>query len=142
METPFAKAANRAGDFIFEPITEALPLAPRPCRYWRTRGAMTEAEPARAKPKPSRMDLRPNSITSAGMSAYFVFTMNSETYLVSPGALGKGALSAAARGAAGRGAAASPSLPTASAAIAKELLMKSRRIMAVLPGTNCVALEL
>src|SRR5690242_21952103 len=107
METPFAKAAKRAGDFRIEPMTEALPFTPRPCRYWRINGAMTEAEPASARPKPSRMDLRPNSITSAGMSAYFVFTMNSETYLVSPGALGKGALSAAARGAAGRGAAAS-----------------------------------
>src|ERR1700680_5105407 len=127
METPFAKAANRAGAFSPDPITLDLPLPPSPCRYCRTRGAITDAEPASAKPKPSRMDFLPNSKTSAGISPYFVFTMNSETYLVSPGALGKGALSA------GRGDAARRSFPAASAGATNELLTNSLRIIAVLP---------
>src|SRR6266581_114349 len=138
METPFAKAANRAGAFMPDPIMAALPLTPSPCRYWWTRGAITDAEPANASPKPSRMDLRPNSRTPAGISPYFVLTMNSETYFVSPGAWGKGVLSA------GRGDAANPSLlalPAANAAMASELLTKSRRIIAVLLPV-CVRLEL
>src|ERR1700719_2267526 len=94
METPFAKAATRAGAFMPEPIIAALPFTPSPCRYCRTRGAITDAEPASARPKPSRMDFRPNSKTSLGISPYFVFTINSETYFVRPGALGRGAVSA------------------------------------------------
>src|ERR1700722_2520727 len=125
METPFAKAANRAGPFMPEPIIAALPLTPSPCRYCRTRGAITDAEPASARPKPSRMDFRPNSKTSLGISPYFVFTINSETYFVRPGALGKAALSGA------RGDAASRSFPAANAAAASELLTNSRRIILV-----------
>src|ERR1700756_4786012 len=128
METPFAKAANRAGAFIPDPITVALPVTPSPRRYCRTRGAIPDAEPASAKPKPSRMDFLPNSKTSGGISPYFVFTTNSETYLVSPGALGNGVVSA------DRGEAASRSLPAASAATTNELLTKSLRIIAAPPA--------
>src|SRR5436309_14803268 len=56
--------------------------------YWRISGPIGETEPARARPKPSRMDFRPNASTSSGMSWYFVLTMKSQTYFVSPGTFG------------------------------------------------------
>src|ERR1700730_14572538 len=82
---------------------------------------MTEPDPARASPKPSRMDFLPSSSTSAGMSSYFVLTMNSATYLVSPGAFGNSA--------AGRGEACTRPRPNANADIASEFLNKSRRFI-------------
>src|SRR5713101_6551343 len=82
---------------------------------------MTDAEPASAKPKPSKMDFLPKLSTSAGMSAYFVLTMNSATYLVSPGALGNSA--------AGPGEAYTRPLPSANADIAREFLNRSRRFI-------------
>src|SRR5579862_4314905 len=60
---------------------------------------MTEAEPARARPRPSRMDFLPSAMTSAGMSAYFVPTTNSLTCLVRSGALGNSLRSAGNAGA-------------------------------------------
>jgi hypothetical protein len=47
-------------------------------------GPVTETDPASASPKPSRIVFFPSSITFAGISSYFVFTMNSVTYFVSP----------------------------------------------------------
>src|SRR5262249_61359083 len=56
--------------------------------YCRISGPIGETEPARARPKPSRMDFFPNAKTPSGMSRYFVFAMNSETYFVRPGTFG------------------------------------------------------
>src|SRR5215467_9913597 len=61
---------------------------PNDCTYFCTSGPIADTEPASARPKPSRIDFLPSSITSAGMSSYFVPTMNSATDLVSPGDLG------------------------------------------------------
>src|SRR6202030_4227680 len=94
---------------------------PSDCTYWRTSGPMTERDPASANPKPSRMDFLPSSSTSAGISSYFVLTMNSATYLVSPGAFGNSA--------AGAGDAYRRPGPSARADIAKEFLNKSRRFI-------------
>src|SRR5882762_4048104 len=122
METPLANAAKRVWAFIPVPIMLAF-TSPNPsdCTYWRTSGPITEPEPASAKPKPSKMDFLPKSRTSAGMSSYFVLTMNSATYLVSPGALGNSA--------AGPGEAYACPRPNANADSAKEFLNKSRRFI-------------
>src|SRR5712691_9992765 len=122
METPLAKAAKRAGAFIAVPITVALaPENPRLCTYCRTIGPMTDADPASDSPNPSRIDFLPSANTSSGISAYFELTMNSHTYLVSPGAFGNSP--------AGLGEAATSPPPTANADNAREFLKKSRRIM-------------
>src|SRR4029077_5591444 len=89
--------------------------------YFRAIGPITDADPASAKPKPSRIDFLPSSITSAGISSYFVWTMNSATDLVSPGAFGNSA--------AGAGAASARRLVSARAEAASEVLNKSRRFM-------------
>src|SRR5258705_9437936 len=94
---------------------------PSDCTYWRTSGAIVEPEPASANPKPSRMDFLPRSITSAGISSYLVLTMNSATYLVSPGAFGNSA--------AGTGDAYRRPRPSANAETAREFLNKSRRFI-------------
>src|SRR5260370_459878 len=89
MEMPLARAAKRGWTFIFVPITLELPLqAPSDSMYCRMRGPAVEADPASARPNPSRIVFLPRAITLSGMSSYLVFTINSETYLVSPGALG------------------------------------------------------
>src|SRR5258707_6055591 len=67
------------------------------------------------------MDFLPRSITSAGISSYFVLTMNSATYLVSPGAFGNSV--------AGTGDAYRRPRPSANAETAREFLNKSRRFM-------------
>src|SRR6266446_5919166 len=82
---------------------------------------MLEPEPASARPNPSRMDFLPKSSTSAGMSSYFVLTMNSATYLVSPGAFGNSA--------GGPGEAYARPRPNAIADSTKEFLNKSRRFI-------------
>src|SRR5712691_8366315 len=84
---------------------------------------MTDAEPASARPKPSKMDFLPKSSTSAGMSSYFVLTINSATYLVRPGAFGNSA--------AGPGDAYTRPRLNVNADIAREFLNKSRRFIKV-----------
>src|SRR5712692_6396423 len=122
METPLANAAKRVWAFIPVPITLAFTSpSPSDCTYSRTSGPMTEAEPASAKPKPSKMDFLPKSSTSAGMSAYFVLTMNSATYLVSPGAFGNST--------AGPGEAYTRPRPNANADMTREFLNRSRRFI-------------
>ena len=107
----------------------------------RTSGPISEAEPASAKPKPSSMRLLAKIEHVGGMSSYFVFTINSETYLVRPGALGNSPVVAgtgltgnsgvalAARAAL----AAIPAVPRADAAATREFRQKSRRIMRGVP---------
>ena len=88
MDTPLARAAKRGCTFIFVPMMlELPPHGPSDSMYCRMRGPAVEADPASAKPNPSRIVFLPSAITLSGMSSYFVFTINSETYLVSPGAL-------------------------------------------------------
>src|SRR5215469_13956274 len=98
MNTPFAKAAKRAGAFMPLPMTVDLPGDElNVSRYWRTSGPISETDPAKDKPNPSSMDLRPSSKTFRGMSSYFVLTMKSATYLVRPGALGNSELACCAK---------------------------------------------
>src|SRR5580700_3874990 len=109
MDTPFTKAARRGWAFIPVPITLArISPVPNDSAYFRAIGPITEADPASAKPKPSRIDFLPSSITSAGMSSYFELTINS---------------------AADAGEAATRRLVSASAEAASEVLNKSRRFM-------------
>src|ERR1700688_4938085 len=122
METPFTKAARRGWAFIPVPITLArISTNPKDSAYFRAIAPITEADPASAKPKPSKIDFLPSSITSAGMSSYFKLTMNSATDLVSPGAFGNSA--------AGTEEASMRRLVSASADTAREFLNKSRRFM-------------
>src|ERR1700686_4753115 len=96
MDTPFTKAARRGWAFIPVPITLArISPDPKDSTYFRAIGPITDADPASANPNPSRIDFLPRSMTSGGMSAYFVLTMNSATDLVSPGALGNSAAAGA-----------------------------------------------
>src|ERR1700722_6007674 len=100
METPFTNAAKRGWAFMPVPITLArISLAPNDSAYFRAIGPITEADPASARPNPSRIDFLPRSMTSAGISSYLVLTINSATDLVSPGAFGNSA--GAGAGAAG-----------------------------------------
>src|SRR4051794_38458318 len=94
---------------------------PNDFTYWRTIGPMLEADPASARPKPSRMDFLPSSMTFGGMSEYFVPTMNSATDFVSPGAFGNSA--------AGAGSAETLPAPAAKAENDSEVLNSSRRFM-------------
>src|SRR5579862_7783339 len=124
MDTPFANAAKRGWAFIAVPITLArISPDPNDSTYFRAIGPITDADPASANPKPSRIDFFPSSITSGGMSSYFVLMMNSATDLVSPGAFGN---SVAAAGA-GEASARCPARARADAA--SEVLNKSRRFM-------------
>src|ERR1041385_4081972 len=85
---PFAIAAKRAGTFKAVPMTLDFDSDElNEPTYFRTNGPISETEPARARPRPSRMDFRPSSKTSGGISSYFVLTMKSATYFVSPGAV-------------------------------------------------------
>src|ERR1700676_452 len=122
MEIPLASAAKRGWTFILVPITvEFPPQGPSDSIYFGMTGPAVEAEPASARPNPSRIVFLPRAITLSGMSSYFVFTINSETYLVRPGAFGNSS--------AGFGKASARSLPSARPASASEVLQKSRRIM-------------
>src|SRR5437868_5957301 len=58
--------------------------------YLRLIGPDSAREPARAKPKPSRIDFFPSATTPDGMSSYFVFRTNCATYFVRPVVSGKG----------------------------------------------------
>src|SRR5258708_2053702 len=123
METPFTNAAKRGWLFIPVPMTLAFDsVEPKDCAYWRAIGPMTDADPASANPKPSKIDFFPSSMTSAGIASYFVLTMNSATDLVRPGAFGNSA-------AAGAGDASTRPPVNASADTASELLNKSRRFI-------------
>src|SRR5258708_7341113 len=122
MDTPFTKAAKRGSAFIPVPITLAR-ISPNPkvSASFRAIRPITDADPGSAKPKPSRIDFLPSSITSGGISSYFVLTMNSATDLVRPGAFGNSA--------GGAGEASTRRLVSASAEAAREVLNKSRRFM-------------
>src|ERR1700732_205075 len=122
MEIPLASAAKRGWTFIFVPMMlELPPHGPSDSMYWRMRGPAVEADPARARPNPSKIVFLPRTITFSGMSSYFVLTINSETYLVSPGALGNSS-AGLAKASAGPPRSANP-------ARARDVLQKSRRII-------------
>src|SRR5579863_2122630 len=106
------------------------PQGPSDWMYCRMRGPAVEADPARARPKPSRIVFLPSSTTCAGTSSYLVWTMNSETYLVRPGALANSSagVAAAARALAALAAFAAPAGLSARPARASVDLQKSRRI--------------
>src|ERR1700675_1008088 len=89
MEIPFSSAAKRADVFIAVPITVALPLPPHCSIYFREIGPLSACEPAKASPKPSRMDFLPSSMTKAGILSYLVCRTNCPTYWVNPGVFGK-----------------------------------------------------
>src|ERR1700730_16439054 len=89
MEMPFSSAAKRHEVFIDVTITVALPLPPHCSMYLREIGPLSAREPAKARPKPSRMDFLPSSMTSAGIFSYLVCRTNCPTYRVSPGVFGK-----------------------------------------------------
>src|SRR3981081_2743633 len=102
MGTPFTKAAKRGEVFFEEPIMVAFPpQIPRCSTYSRHIAPVCARDPASASPKPARMDFLPSSMTSCGISSYFVEAINFPTYSVRPGALGKSVedTAAAARGA-------------------------------------------
>src|SRR5712671_7470725 len=95
MDTPFTKAAKRGEVFFEEPIMVAFPPeTPRCSTYSLQIGPVCARDPASANPKPSRMDFLPSSMTSSGISAYFVEATNLATYSVRPAALGKSLLGA------------------------------------------------
>src|ERR1700722_17521283 len=122
MEMPLASAAKRGCTFIFVPITEELPpQGPSDSMYCRIRGPAVEADSASASPNPSKIVFLPRAITFSGMSSYFVLTMNSETYLVSPGDLGNSSAEFA------KASARSP--VNDSPASASDVLQKSRQII-------------
>src|SRR6266436_6334992 len=93
MDTPFTKAANRGEVFFEEPTMVAFPsqIPSRPT-YSRQIAPVCARDPASANPKPSRIDFLPSSMTSSGISSYFVEATNLPTYSVKPGALGKSLL--------------------------------------------------
>src|SRR4029077_11580229 len=98
-----------------------ISLNPNDSAYFLAIGPITDADPASDKPNPSRIDFLPSSITSGGISSYFVLTINSATDLVRPGAFGNSA--------GGAGEASTRLLVRASAEAAREVLNKSRRFM-------------
>ena len=65
------------------------PETPRCTTYSLQIGPVCARDPASARPKPSRMDFLPSSMTSPGISSYFVEATNLLTYSVKPRALGK-----------------------------------------------------
>src|SRR5260370_5530348 len=90
MDTPFTKAAKRGEVFFEEPMMEDFPPQIPSCsRYARQIVPVCDRDPASAKPNPSRIDFLPSSMTSPGISSYFVEATNLPTYSVRPGALGK-----------------------------------------------------
>src|SRR5579872_709620 len=104
-------------------MLEPPPHGPSDSIYLRITGPAVDAEPASARPNPSRMVFLPRAITFSGMSSYLVLTINSETYFVRPGALASS--SAGAERAASRRSLALSAKP----ARAREVLQKSRRII-------------
>src|SRR6266513_4276181 len=122
MEMPLASAANRGWTLIFVPMMLAITLEhPSVSMYCRMRGPMTEADPASDRPNPSKIVFFPSVRTFSGMSSYFAFTINSETYLVRPGAFGNSS--------AGLADASNRSVRSANPASASDVLQKSRRII-------------
>src|SRR6266850_1501286 len=122
MEMPLASAAKRGWTFIFVPMMLAIPLEhPSVSIYCRMRGPITEADPASDNPNPSSIVFFPSATTFSGMSSYFAFTINSETYLVRPGVFGNSS--------AGLAETSNRSLRTANPASASDVLQKSRRII-------------
>src|SRR6266853_223940 len=90
MDTPFTNAAKCGEVFFDEPMMEDFPLQIPSCsRYSRQIVRVCARDPANARPRPSRMDFLPSSMTSSGISSYFVEATNLPTYSVKPGALGK-----------------------------------------------------
>src|SRR5437879_11883619 len=90
MDTPFTNAAKRGEVFMEEPMIEDFPSQIPSCpRYSRQMDPVCARDPASARPKPSRMDFLPSSMTSPGISSYFVEATNLLTYYVKPRALGK-----------------------------------------------------
>src|SRR5438309_3547192 len=90
MDTPFTNAAKRGEVFFEEPMMEDFPSQTRSCsRYSRQIVPVCARDPASARPKPSRIDFLPSSMTSSGISSYFAEATNLPTYSVNPGALGK-----------------------------------------------------
>src|SRR5437879_793559 len=90
MDTPFTKAAKRGEVFFEEPMMEDFPSQTPSCSmYSRQIVPVCERDPASARPKPSRMDFLPSSMTPSGISSYFVEATNLPTYSVKRGALGK-----------------------------------------------------
>src|SRR2546430_12836473 len=89
MDTPFTNAAKRGEVFMEEPMIEDFPSQiPRCPRYSRQMDPVCARDPASARPKPSRMDFLPSSMTPSGISSYLVEATNWPTYSVKPGALG------------------------------------------------------
>src|ERR1700686_1021861 len=107
MEMPFSSAAKRGDVFMAVPITVALPLPPHCSIYFREIGPLSAREPAKASPKPSRMDFFPKSMTSVGIFSYLVCRTNCPTYCVNPGVFGKSMAGAAIAASAPSAAAAS-----------------------------------
>src|ERR1700738_652443 len=89
MEIPFSSAAKRGDVLIAVPITVALALPPHCSIYFREIGPLSAREPAKASPKPSRMDFLPSSMTSTGIFSYLVCRTNCPTYSVNPGVFGE-----------------------------------------------------
>src|SRR6266404_8973370 len=90
MDTPFTNAAKRGEVFFEEPMMVAFaPQIPRCATYSRQIAPIWAREPANASPNPSRMDFLPSSMTSCGISSYFVDAINFPTYSVRPGAFAK-----------------------------------------------------
>src|SRR5437588_152511 len=90
MDTPFTNAAKRGEAFLEEPMRVAFPSQiPRCSRYCPQIVPVCARDPASAKPNPSRIDFLPSSMTSSGISSYFVEARNLPTYSVKPGTLGK-----------------------------------------------------
>src|SRR5713226_9574836 len=93
MDTPFTNAAKRGEVFFEEPMMDDFPSQIPSCsRYSRQIVPVCARDPASARPRPSRMDFLPSSMTSSGISSYFVEATNLPTYSVKPGALGKSLL--------------------------------------------------
>src|SRR5260370_24782466 len=92
MEMPFSSAAKRGEVFCAEPMMVAFPLHTPICStYLREIEPLSAREPARANPRPSRIDFLPSSITCSGISSYVVVVTNLPTYSVRPGVWGKAA---------------------------------------------------
>src|SRR5258708_32272948 len=92
---PFSSAAKRGEVFCAEPMMVAFPLHTPICStYLREIEPLSPREPARANPRPSRIDFLPRSITCSGISSYDVVLTNLTTYAVRPGGVGEAAASA------------------------------------------------
>src|SRR6266481_7710025 len=89
---PFSSAAKRGEVFCAEPMMVAFLLHTPICStYLREMEPLSAREPARANPRPSRIDFLPSSITCSGISSYVVVVTNRPTYSVRPFVLGKSA---------------------------------------------------